>query len=90
MRGAAEVDRGPLRGRDGREIDLVIEYGDGRIVGIEVKSGAAPSRHDGRHLARLRDELSDRFIRGLVLHTGPGCFPLGDRIHAVPSPPSGS
>jgi predicted AAA+ superfamily ATPase len=73
-----------LRDRDGREIDLLVEYSDGRIVCIEVKSGAAPTRDDARHLARFRDELSDRFVRGLVLHTGPGCIALGDRIHALP------
>src|SRR5690348_9964069 len=73
-----------LRDKDGREIDLIVEYSDGRVLGIEVKSSAAVSRHDGRHLARLRDELEDRFIRGLVLHTGPGCYPLGERIHALP------
>ncbi|HEX4703028.1 MAG TPA: DUF4143 domain-containing protein [Pseudonocardiaceae bacterium] len=73
-----------LRERDNREVDLLIEYGMGRVIGIEVKATAAPSRDDGRHLAWLRDELGDRFIRGLVLHTGPGFFQLGERVHALP------
>lgn len=68
-----------------REIDVVAEAADGRLVGIEVKAGGASrSRRDARHLAWLRDELGDRFHAGLVLHTGPSIYPLDDRIFAVP------
>ena len=68
----------------GREIDLIIEYNGGGVVGIEIKASSAPSQHDARHLAWLRDELGDRFIRGIVLHTGPNRWPMGPRIEAVP------
>lgn len=74
-----------LRDKGGRhEIDLVLEYGGGKIAAIEIKATAAPSRHDARHLAWLREELGDRFVAGLVLHTGPQAFELGDRIVAAP------
>jgi hypothetical protein len=36
------------------------------------------------HLAWLRDELGDQFVAGVVFHTGPRAFELGDRITAVP------
>jgi hypothetical protein len=49
-----------------------------------VKAHAAPSSHDARHLCWLRDEIGDRFVAGLVLHTGPRPFALGDRITALP------
>ncbi len=74
-----------LRDKNGRhEIDLVIEFGGGRVAGIEVKAAAAPSRSDAKHLEWLRDELGERFIAGVVLHTGPRTFGLADRIIAAP------
>ncbi|MDQ2796732.1 MAG: DUF4143 domain-containing protein, partial [Actinomycetota bacterium] len=43
-----------LRDKGGRhEIDLVIEFGGGRVAGIEIKATAAPSRSDARHLEWL-------------------------------------
>jgi hypothetical protein len=39
---------------------------------------------DGRHLAWLRDELGERFVRGVVLHCGQRSFELADRIVAAP------
>jgi predicted AAA+ superfamily ATPase len=74
-----------LRDRNGRhEIDLVIEYGGGRVAGIEIKSTAAPRRDDARHLEWLREELGERFVAGVVLHTGPNAFELADKIIAAP------
>lgn len=74
-----------LRDKGGRhEVDLVIEYGGGRVAGIEIKATSSPGADDARHLAWLRDRLGDRFTMGLVLHTGPTDFELGDRIIAAP------
>ncbi|WP_308209120.1 DUF4143 domain-containing protein [Actinoallomurus purpureus] len=67
-----------------REIDILIELAGHRIIGIEVKASTGPNRDSGRHLAWLRDELGDRFVRGLVLHTGRHVYELGDRITAAP------
>jgi predicted AAA+ superfamily ATPase len=74
-----------LRAEDGRhEVDLLAELGGGRVIGIEIKATAAPGDADARHLAWLRDSLGDRFVAGVVLHTGPKAFAMGDRIQAVP------
>lgn len=74
-----------LRTQSGRqEIDLLAELGGERVVAFEVKAGAAPNASDAGHLIWLRDLLGDRFVGGLVLHTGPRSFRLGDRIQAVP------
>jgi predicted AAA+ superfamily ATPase len=74
-----------LRDKGGRhEIDLVIEFGGGRVAGIEITVSAAPSQVDARHLAWLRDELGDRFVTGVVLHTGPRPFRLAENIFAAP------
>ncbi|HEY8826494.1 MAG TPA: DUF4143 domain-containing protein [Jatrophihabitantaceae bacterium] len=74
-----------LRDKGGRhEVDLVIEFGGGRVSGIEIKATAAPTRGDARHLEWLRDELGDRFASGVVLHTGPRAYQLADKIVAAP------
>ena len=74
-----------LRTEQGRhEIDLVAELAGGRLVGIEVKAAAAPTPHDAKHLRWLRDELGERYVAGVVLHTGPRLYELDDKIIAAP------
>jgi hypothetical protein len=73
-----------LRDRDGAEIDLVAESADGRIVAIEVKAAPTAIATDARWLAWLRDKTGDDFTAGIVLHTGPRPYRLGDRIYAAP------
>jgi len=66
------------------EIDVVVELGGQRVIGIEVKSTSAPSRADARHLRWMKDQLGDRFLGGVVLHTGPDTYHLGNGIIAAP------
>lgn len=72
------------RDRTGREIDVIAEYADGSIIGIEVKATSSPRADDARHLAWLRDRLGKRFRAGYVLTLGAETLPFGDRITAVP------
>lgn len=72
------------RDHGGAEVDLVLETGDGRIAGIEVKATSSVSGRDVRWLTQLRDSLGGRFVAGVVLHTGATAAPFGDRITAVP------
>lgn len=67
-----------------REIDLIAELGGDRLVGIEVKADAAPDREAARHLEWLRDEIGDRFVGGVVFHTGPRSYRIGERVVAAP------
>ena len=63
-----------LRETHGRqEVDLVIDMGAGRIVGLEFKAGATPDSRDARHLRWLRDQLGDGILAGVVMHSGSGC-----------------
>lgn len=74
-----------LRTKGGeREIDLLLELGGFRVVGIEIKASAAPRADAAKHLTWLRDVLGERFLAGVVLHTGPRVYPLGERIVAAP------
>lgn len=67
-----------------REVDLVAELGGGSVIGIEVKPDSAPDARAGAHLAWLRDQLGDRFVAGVVFHTGPRVYRLAERVVAAP------
>jgi uncharacterized protein len=74
-----------LRDANGRrEVDIILEFSDGRVAGIEVKASAAPQAHDARHLQWLRDSLGDKFVAGAVMHTGPRAFKIDESILALP------
>jgi len=48
-----------LREKNGRhEIDLIAELSAGDVVAVEIKSSAAPTRGDAKHLEWLRDSLA--------------------------------
>lgn len=74
-----------VRQEQGRfEVDVLAELGGGRIVAIEVKASSAPTAADVRHLAGLRDRAGEAFVAGVVFHTGPRAYALGDRVIAAP------
>jgi predicted AAA+ superfamily ATPase len=74
-----------LRQEQGRhEIDLLAEISATRVIAIEIKASTAPRRDDAHHLIWLRDQIGDRFVRGVVLHTGPRVYELDERILAAP------
>lgn len=65
------------------DVDLVLEWNDGSIAAIEVKSRATVHRDDWKWIAKLREQR-DSFRAGVVLYTGAQSVPLGDRLWAVP------
>lgn len=73
-----------FRDRSGVEVDVLVERGDGSVVGFEVKSATSASARDAAGLRFLRDRLDGRFTAGIVLHTGPLTASLGDRLWALP------
>ena len=83
-RSAARPTLWHFRDRGGAEVDLIIEYSDGRIVGIEIKSGATPSHADTHGLRLLRDRLGGRFHHGYLASTAPEAHP--SVIDSRPSP----
>ncbi len=72
------------RNKDHVEVDAVLETADGRIVGIEVKSGATLHKPDFNGLRHLRDRVGDRFVAGVILYTGQHSLSFGDRLGALP------
>lgn len=74
-----------VRQQQGRiEVDLLAELGGSGIVAIEVKASSAPTPDDTKHLATLRDRLGESFVAGIVFHTGPRAYRLGEGIVAAP------
>jgi hypothetical protein len=78
------VQPGHFRSLTGQEVDLVIEDHQGRLCAVEVKWGVSPSPKDFSGMARLAAELGDRFVKGVILHTGATTAPFGDKFSAVP------
>jgi uncharacterized protein len=67
-----------------REVDIVLEDGRGRIVGLEVRATATPRGSDFDGLRSLQELAGDRFQRGIVLHLGDAALPFGERLEAAP------
>lgn len=65
------------------EVDFVIESGD-RLLPIEVKAATRPGYADTRGLRAFRQEYTDQFIGGLLLHGGIRTQWMSERILAVP------
>lgn len=78
------VTLGHWRTSDGAEVDLVVEYDDGRVVAFEVKASERAPGKDFRGLAQLRDLLGERFIGGVMLTTGTRSYTYEERLHVMP------
>lgn len=72
------------RTRDKQEVDAVIETPDGRMIGIEVKSGATVRTEDLAGLRNLANHAGKRFVAGYILYTGQQTLPFGEKLRAVP------
>jgi predicted AAA+ superfamily ATPase len=82
---AAEARIGHLRTFGGdREIDLVAERADGRVVAIEVKLGGVVDDSDVKHLLWLQRELQENLIDTVVLSTGPRAYRRPDGVAVIP------
>ncbi len=70
-----------------REVDIVLERGDGGIVGVEVKASASIKPEDFRGLSALADYAGERFLHGVILYSGDRALPFkvgAHTFHAVP------
>lgn len=71
-----------------REVDLVIEGDNGKIVAVEIKATSSPALNHVNNLRWLRDKLDavspGSFVAGVLLHTGTHSVTLDDRLHLRP------
>ena len=68
-----------------REVDLVVERPDRRVVALEVKLGSAISDDDVAGLIWLREQLGEALVDAAVIHTGPRAYRRKDGIAVVPA-----
>lgn len=73
-----------FRTSDNKEIDFILEKNNGEVVAIEVKSSKVFKNEDFKHLKFLRDELGDKFIKGIVLYDGNDIVPFENKLYALP------
>jgi predicted AAA+ superfamily ATPase len=76
---------GHLRTKNGdHEIDIVIETNDTKCLAIEVKLADTIHDTDVRHLHWLAQQLGDRLVDRVILHTGPYAYRRSDGVAVVP------
>ena len=76
-----------FRDKQKNEVDLVLEKGDSRIIGIEVKASATVRVSDFRGLIKLADYAGQHFEHGVMFYTGNEVLPFhlhGRQFHAIP------
>jgi uncharacterized protein len=83
---AADASVGHLRTFAGeREIDLIVERGDGRVVAMEVKLRPVATDKDVAHLTWLRERMGDDLLDAVVVTTGTEAYRRPDGIAVVPA-----
>lgn len=81
----AEADVKHLRLYSGkREVDLIVERDDHRVLAIEVKLAAVPDDNDLRHLHWLKQTIGDDLLDAIVITTGSAAYRRKDGIGVVP------
>jgi predicted AAA+ superfamily ATPase len=68
----------------GIEVDLVLEFEAGEVVGIEVTRSQTVTGGDFRGLHELMRLAGKRFRAGLILYLGRKVVPFAKNLHAVP------
>lgn len=83
---AAEATVGHLRTKEGRrEVDLIVERRDHRVVAIEVRLSATVGDGDVRHLHWLADRLGDDLLDAVVVPRD--AMPIGAPTGSQSCPP---
>jgi predicted AAA+ superfamily ATPase len=81
-----EASVGHLRLKAGdRELDLVVDRGDGRVVAIEVKLSGAVRNDAVKHLNWLQDTIGDDLLDRVIITTGTEAYRRADGVAVVPA-----
>jgi len=68
----------------GREVDLVLQHGNGSLVAVEVKCTSTVTSRDFAGIRDLADAVGEALVWGMVLHTGRAAVSFGERLWALP------
>ena len=81
---AEEFELFHFRDRDGLEVDVVIEFADGRVFLIEVKASSTFRAEQSRGIRALAQRLGDRFVGGAVLGLTEETRQLTEKVWGLP------
>lgn len=82
---AAEAETAHLRLQGGsREVDLILERYDGKVIAFEAKLSPVPTDRDVRHLNWLGEQLGSRLVDKIVVTTGSHAYRRADGCAVVP------
>ncbi|EQD47521.1 ATPase (AAA+ superfamily) [mine drainage metagenome] len=83
---AAESHVYHCRTYDGRrEIDLIVETADHRVLALEVKTSAEVTDEDVNHLLWLREQLGSTLTDMAVITTGTHAYRRQDGVAVIPA-----
>jgi predicted AAA+ superfamily ATPase len=71
--------------RGQREIDLIVERRDGRVVAMEVKLSPTVTDNDVKHLRWLQEKIGSDLLDAVVVTTGKYAYRREDGIAVVPA-----
>ena len=66
------------------EIDLIVEGSDRSCVALEVKLSDTVHPTDARHLNWLKDQLGERLVERVIVHTGRFAYRQPDGVAVIP------
>jgi hypothetical protein len=82
----AQVEMKHFRTKAGkREVDIVLERPDQKVVAFEVKLGRTVESKDVKHLLWLKEKMGDDLLDAGVIHTGPRAYRRKDGIAVIPA-----
>jgi uncharacterized protein len=73
-----------MRSKVGKEVDVVLEAPDGRLVGLEIKASGKVGPGDFAGLKTFAEMAGKAFVRGIILHTGKETANFGHNLTAMP------
>lgn len=67
-----------------REIDILIELADGRLILLEIKTTVHNPTAQAKHIYAMKERLGDRVVAGAILHAGELAYNLESWLHVLP------
>lgn len=72
------------RDRNGTEVDVVLEFDDGRVLGLEIKASTTRKGEHFKGLRALQEKLGSRFIGGVTLSLHPEGYQFSRGLIGLP------
>jgi len=74
-----------FRASDGREVNFVLEQGNGKLLGFELKARDIASDTDSHGLKELRRQTGHDFVFEIVLYRDLKTIYFSEQLWAVPN-----